>query len=79
MRLRRMRSLWHCDSANKALYKFTERQVGFKFNQPTKALAAHGHISPINMLSDDTATIFGLGVLRQTQEFRTPKKMPVVI
>jgi hypothetical protein len=34
-----------------ALYKFTERQVGFKFNQPTKAFAAHGHISPINMLS----------------------------
>jgi hypothetical protein len=25
-----------------ALYKFTERQVGFKFNQPTKAFAAHG-------------------------------------
>jgi hypothetical protein len=56
-----------------ALYKLTERQVGFKFNQPTKALAAHGHISPINLViwADDTARIFGLGVLCETQALCT--------
>jgi hypothetical protein len=54
------------------LHKFAERQVGFEFDQSTKASAAHCHVVPVKYaLEKQTTKNPGRGELCRTQEFRT--------